>query len=377
MENFKYKGTSLSFWQLLNDQNIEIPIIQRDYAQGREDKEDLRRNFLNAINDSLLKSDPMRLDFIYGSKGSGSFQPLDGQQRLTTLFLIHWYAALKENNLTEINIKVLKKFSYETRASSREFCQSLVSNEINFNDGNEKLSTLIIDSPWFFLSWKKDPTVNSMLRAIDDIHKIFNGTDDLWAKLTESNRQLSFYYVELKDIGLTDDLYIKMNARGKILSAYENFKASIQKTINEEKWEEIVDFPKTFACKIDTIWTDLFWIHRKDNSIDEALMRFISTVTMVRQSLERKSDRISTISRLQRNPHNVKVEDFSKSGFEYLCKCLDTYYYINSKLIDIDLDFPLWQHAPVKDIFSALVYEDNFSSPQKNSASYTMSFEFI
>ena len=30
---------AISFWDFLNRYNIEIPIIQRDYAQGRKGKE--------------------------------------------------------------------------------------------------------------------------------------------------------------------------------------------------------------------------------------------------------------------------------------------------------------------------------------------------
>ena len=79
-----------------------------------------RINFLNALFKSLNKSEPIKLDFIYGSFKGGAFQPLDGQQRLTTLFLLHWYAAIKGETLNKENIAILMKFSYETRISSRE-----------------------------------------------------------------------------------------------------------------------------------------------------------------------------------------------------------------------------------------------------------------
>ena len=86
----------LTFRELIHKHKVEIPIIQRDYAQGRDGKADIRTNFLNAllevINDKYLE-----LDFIYGSVKNSVLQPLDGQQRLTTLFLMHWFIALKEN----------------------------------------------------------------------------------------------------------------------------------------------------------------------------------------------------------------------------------------------------------------------------------------
>jgi hypothetical protein len=43
----------LTFRELISKHRIEIPIIQRDYAQGREGKEELRKNFLNALLEAV------------------------------------------------------------------------------------------------------------------------------------------------------------------------------------------------------------------------------------------------------------------------------------------------------------------------------------
>ena len=78
---------------------IVIPKIQRDYAQGRDndDVTRVRDRFLEALKSAIVKK-PTTLDFVYGDIDSaGIMTPLDGQQRLTTLFLLHWYAAKKEN----------------------------------------------------------------------------------------------------------------------------------------------------------------------------------------------------------------------------------------------------------------------------------------
>ena len=74
---------------------IEIPIIQRDFAQGRRDDETrtIRDRFVDAIVDAITSDRNMGLDFIYGDVKAGVLRPLDGQQRLTTLFLLHWYVA--------------------------------------------------------------------------------------------------------------------------------------------------------------------------------------------------------------------------------------------------------------------------------------------
>lgn len=100
------KGELTSFYRILTDRTanrrpdrIVIPKIQRDYAQGRPSAKKIRERFLSSIYGAIDKesSTPIELDFVYGElarvNGDILFMPLDGQQRLTTLFLLHWYLA--------------------------------------------------------------------------------------------------------------------------------------------------------------------------------------------------------------------------------------------------------------------------------------------
>jgi len=122
---------SSSFWELLTEMTkIQIPIIQRDFAQGRENEKTnkIRSLFLESIIEAVeSEKGSLELDFVYGNVEKDVFQPLDGQQRLTTLFLLHWYIALKTGELPNTK-KHFIKFTYETRISSREFCNELVDN---------------------------------------------------------------------------------------------------------------------------------------------------------------------------------------------------------------------------------------------------------
>ena len=345
MEDNNKNNQIFSFKELLNKSKVIIPIIQRDYAQGRIDKKELREKFLQAIYHAITESSPIQLDFIYGVNVYDSFQPLDGQQRLTTLFLLHWYAAVKEN-ISDISF--LNNFSYETRASSREFCKGLCENilTIGVEQSNDNLTSLIIDASWFFLSWKKDSTIDAMLRTIDHIHELFKEVDDLWQKLVEEPALVSFYYIDLENFGLTDDLYIKMNARGKLLTDFENFKALFEKRIQDEGWDEDKKSKDTFAIKIDNKWTDLFWKNRTEENhhIDGAFIRFIAFVAMCRQSIENKDKRVDTIGETHNNPSSVRVDMFSFEDYKYLYEILDLYS-LEITALNLQLDFPFWHHA--------------------------------
>ena len=84
-----------SLYNLLK-RGVVIPNFQRDYAQGRAGKEDLRTKFLDEIWAHVGKDTaPLELDFVYGTNMDGKICPLDGQQRLTTIWLLMWYCKYK------------------------------------------------------------------------------------------------------------------------------------------------------------------------------------------------------------------------------------------------------------------------------------------
>ena len=127
---------------------VIIPIIQRDYAQGRASAVIIRSRFLQVLYEALAEGRKTTLDFIYGNVENGSLIPLDGQQRLTTLFLLHYYIAQHEN-IPEDEWKFMFGFSYETRASSREFCKHLLGFTPDFN--KRVLAEQIKDEAWFLM----------------------------------------------------------------------------------------------------------------------------------------------------------------------------------------------------------------------------------
>ena len=97
------KAVSKVYMPTARKLKISIPIIQRDYAQGRMDNKaaDIRNKFLDEILNRLKSDESLFLDFIYGSIEDDKFIPIDGQQRLTTLFLLHLYFAKKEDKECE------------------------------------------------------------------------------------------------------------------------------------------------------------------------------------------------------------------------------------------------------------------------------------
>lgn len=297
---------NISFWSLLTSKKIVIPIIQRDYAQGRIGKEYLRERFLGQLFTALQRggedANPLILDFVYGSvEADTTLYPLDGQQRLTTLWLLHWYLALCAGTLKE-DKAVLQRFSYETRISSRTFCHKLCEINESYTPQKHGIAAFIRNQRWYYSDYEQDPTIQSMLRTLNgtdikdsDEIDITDGIEEYFIKrcteetalkllqrLKEEEAPIKFYLLNMKDknMPLTDDLYIKMNARGKPLTSFENFKADLLKYKLSDR-EYLIpenDVSKdSFRVLMDTRWTDLFWNFQSDEyHIDEIYMSFLN-----------------------------------------------------------------------------------------------------
>lgn len=343
---------------LLECYHIQIPIIQRDYAQGRKGESNIRHKFISDLYDTIQKGKYINLDFIYGSVNGDKLYLLDGQQRITTLFLLHWYIAMGEKISPEKYKNTLSKFSYETRSSSREFCHTLITKEFSFQDETKKLSEQIINSSWFFMAWKKDPTIQSMLTMLDTIQDIFKITHDCWDKLNN----ITFQFLKLEDFGLSDDLYLKMNSRGRPLTEFENFKANLIqkiKDINESKKEK-----EPLDVNFDGEWTDLFWNlsnQEKLLSFDERYLNFLRAMAIpqyTEKNIELDNENIIKNISLLSNANNKRKqydENFSFKKYDEL-NCFDYSYFKNIKRVLVNKD-DVQNEDIVLDYFNGILFK--------------------
>ena len=268
-----------SFWDLITEYHIEIPGIQRDYAQGRKSESRIAKSLIDDLFDALNSTDSRKinLNFVYGKTDELGDKlclvPLDGQQRLTTLFLLHWflsYGILKDKG-------TLSKFRYETRPSSEDFCLKLVKEDIACQyDENKRISEQIENSKWFFLSWKNDPTISAMLNMLDIIQYKFKKPDEgLFEKLVGKDSPVRFHFLPLDKFKLDDRIYVKMNARGKPLTEFENFKAKFSTLFEIEN-----------KSKLDNEWLDIFWKLEKDKAnisvkeVDKNYLNFLKNISL-------------------------------------------------------------------------------------------------
>ena len=409
-------GNAFTFMDIISHHKIEIPVIQRDYAQGRKSSRinPIRKKFIRDLIDALKGgSKSIHLDFVYGRidgknqklifaknkeaienillavKGyadqcnidfdpkikvpdtindsiNSNFIPLDGQQRLTTLYLLHWYLLKSiEFDSKEIILIQLKGFSYKTRNSTKEFCEFLLSTGSSLNfEGDKSITKVIEESPAFYSIWKKDPSVQGMLTTLEEIHDLLKSADGntltTYCSNLTKNRSVTFDFLDLDEYEQTDELYVKMNARGKQLTDFEHFKSWLQDYIksnrlkvSEQKWSD----------KIDTKWLDLFWKNRPVNTfeVDASIYNFIKSVNLyqylalTQKEPKSKEEQIEIvinkglIDKIRENNDDknfISVAEFEESMF-ISSESLDFAFSCLNKLSEIELNL---LHNNLKDI---------------------------
>lgn len=256
---------------------IEIPILQREYAQGRASAKHTRERFVEHLTEVLKNNTPIELDFVYGAERDGVFVPLDGQQRLTTLWLLHWLLAAKEGRIEEVS-RVLRKFVYESRPAALTFCENLLTLTDVPQEAWPHIDQYLTDLPWFADSWHQDASVAGMvemLRTLASQTALLSEQvtlDQLWRAEPPI---ISFYFLNIENFGMTDELYIRMNARGEQLTDFEHFKSEFYKIIaHHPEVEEI-------KRKMENEWVEALWEMRPKGTFvtDAPFMRLLAFVS--------------------------------------------------------------------------------------------------
>ena len=270
---------------------IIIPDLQRDYCWGisEYDKENLVRLFFNSIY-SLYKNrkekELYNLGLIYAYEFPETFfQFCDGQQRITTIFLLLGLLN-KYTNGKYINLLVSEKelsgsknpyLQYAIRETSLSFLYDLVN---KFFIENKELKVKDIKNQfWYFREYDYDPTVMSILNALTVLEACLEDRkeDTNFLKLGNFiSEQLTFLYYDTKDRRNGEETFVVINTTGEVLSSTENLKPLLI-SYQPEKEQS--------ACSTEwEKWDHYFWQHRnreKNDTSDNGLKEFFRWIVLL------------------------------------------------------------------------------------------------
>ena len=236
-------GSAYSIKELFGeDTKIVIPDLQRDYcwgdkayseANGKQPTELVSyfvKNILEIYkNDSHNK---VTMGIIYGyEQPNNHIQICDGQQRLTTIFLLLGYLNYKTKGAfndyiispKEMNDDYEPHLLYAIRESTLYFLSDLSLKCFI----EKKTSPLDIkEAEWYFNEYDQDASIQSMIAALAEINEVISQDDlkDLESLGRFVLNNLSVLYYDMENRSRGEDTYIVINTTGEPLSASENIK---------------------------------------------------------------------------------------------------------------------------------------------------------
>ena len=275
-----------NLFSLLNQYRVIVPGIQRHYVQGADTVKarEVRSGFVRNILSHLKENKLLCLDYIYGpinTAGVDAFVPVDGQQRLTTIWLLaRYFADSLESDKRNVLLRLLGRFTYEGRVHATRFCHAFTSAEISSFVGGEKSpSAAIKKSDWFNPYWETDETVAGMLNTLDTIYSVWKDEDKDKAKPLPSAEGCLSYMCESLTFHLcveqfSDDIYMKMNARGLTLTQWENFKGRFSELLNKKVNENV---SKDWDKRIEEL-SDAYYLIMKEELPDDSFFALMARI---------------------------------------------------------------------------------------------------
>ena len=285
-------GTEISLSELFSkDNKIIIPDMQRDYCWGyKRHGEDSGKEIVSGFIDSLLenheKDSDLTLGMLYTYENPQKFIHLcDGQQRITTLFLLLGVLYQKtdcsycKNQLKNMLVSTEEQnddwepyLRYAIRENTLYFLQDLV--KYYFIDEENKVKD-IRKQDWYCKEYEYDPSIQSMIKAIHIINDKIPAENsdnktifDIGKFITFVTSKIKFFYYDMKGREHGEDMFVIINTTGESLTTSENIKPILLGSIKEDKYNKEWENRETF-----------FWKNRenkKEHTADEGVKDFLT-----------------------------------------------------------------------------------------------------
>ncbi|MCH5239581.1 MAG: DUF262 domain-containing protein [Muribaculaceae bacterium] len=286
---------------------INIPDLQRDYCWG--ENENLIKDFINNVlllssqkPGSHINQQKPAMGLIYGyfQEHFDSFMQLcDGQQRLTTIFLILGIIQRMLGGNFEENL-LMSSFEhkdddhepylrYSIRESSLYFLSDLTYyyflNPESEEGENKTPSDFIVNQPWFLHEYFYDSTIKNILNTIDIVTDVLlanNFTKEELRKIYEEIGNIEFLYYDMGSRVNGEKTFVIINTTGEPLTSTQNLKPLI---IN--KGADLISEVDTEIQKrkeISQKWEEMetwFWKNRNKNieeTGDNGMSAFLHTI---------------------------------------------------------------------------------------------------
>ncbi|MGL2963853.1 DUF262 domain-containing protein [Flavobacterium sp. RSB2_4_14] len=297
-------GNSYSLKELFTKSNrIIIPDMQREYcwAQTKSsiNNENLISNFLSdLLGNNKNEDNQVQLGLLYAYESpKNDFQLCDGQQRITTLYLLLGFLY---SNTSEIELKSsIKNFlvidavenkknydirlQYAIRESTLFFLNDLVNQYFLLEKFKEDTtpSNTIKNSDWYFNEYSLDPSIQNIILALETFQVQKNKFTDEFSNFLLKN--ITFLYFDMENRTYGEEQFVVLNTTGEPLTKTENLKPLFLGNLdNSIKLQN----GKTQLRHYADLWEDwelFFWENKpgKEQTADAGLIEFFRWIFII------------------------------------------------------------------------------------------------
>ena len=286
---------------------IIIPDLQRDYCWGDKthttEKKELVSGFVSTLIEQFENNqgtESLNLGLIYGYEApENHIQLCDGQQRITTLFLLLGMLnrVVPDNMFKKYLISDFEYnhddrepyLQYAIRESSLYFISDLVCHFFIHEKEDryyvDKVEN-IKDSAWFFREYNLDPSIRSMIRALSIIHSILKDKSETWCIKfgTYLTQMLNFMYYDMENRKNGEETFVVINTTGEPLTNTQNLKPLISmEPLNEAYYREDENH---IEHTLSEDWEEIenwFWKNRQNenDTADAGFNEFLRWISML------------------------------------------------------------------------------------------------
>lgn len=287
------------------DRRIIIPDLQRDYCWGdvsniksTGETGELVSDFIANLIDQYEQNDRdvLNLGLFYGYEvPANHIQLCDGQQRLTTLFLLLGMLNKKSGKIRHYLISNYEYehddkepyLNYAIRETSLYFLSDLVCNF--FISNNDKVDEIKLKD-WYFSEYNLDPSIQSIIIALKKIESILEDKDLDWIYSFEDwvLNKLTFLYFDMQNRKNGEETFVVINTTGEPLSATQNLKPLVinEKNDSFNNTVFLVEQQNGSLFTIDKCWEQIetwFWRkrHGDNDTADAGFAEFLRWVHII------------------------------------------------------------------------------------------------
>lgn len=300
------------------NRRIIIPDLQRDYCWGDKihtsERKELVSGYLMTLIQQYEKKSPdvekLNLGLIYGYEvPANHIQLCDGQQRITTLFLLLGFLNKKSKKnafqtylMSDYELLDDKEpyLQYSIRETSLYFLSDLVCHFFLQDPSDKERVDNVNDiesCSWFFNEYRTDPSINSMIKALNIIDNTLKNRNSDWCILFGDfliNR-LTFMYYDMENRKNGEETFVVINTTGEPLTQTQNLKPLVVTD----------DINKGYSSTngIDKDWEEIetwFWKNRNNgnDTADAGFTEFLRWVSIIKLAEKTDSDSSKQISEI-------------------------------------------------------------------------------